>query len=324
MSSEPSQRVTTGVARERTRRHSVGPASPPTPVVVRNRRVVPKPGAATPPPPPPRPRLRDRIARMRARAGEGWTRAKAPLAKAARIALALLLALGSLALARVLERWARHAPELAIRTITIEGEDRLSEAEVLGAAGIALGDNVFARSETEVHDALLGHPWIAEATVARRLPGTFRITIRERVAAAILELEEPYLVSDEGAVFKTLEPGDPVDLPVITGIDRQRFFSERAFRTQILTSIVGLFAEWRALGMEPRESIGEVHVEADDALTLFVGDDGTEVRLGQGPYRGKIERLRRVLDELSSRHTRPLYVYLDNLRRPDRVTVRVR
>jgi hypothetical protein len=76
--------------------------------------------------------------------------------------------------------------------------------------------------------------------------------------------------------------------------------------------------------MEPRESIGEVHVEADDALTLFVGDDGTEVRLGAGPYRGKIERLRRVLDELGSRHTRPLYVYLDNLRRPDRVTVRVR
>jgi hypothetical protein len=48
------------------------------------------------------------------------------------------------------------------------------------------------------------------------------------------------------------------------------------------------------------------------------------VRLGQGPYRGKIERLRRVLDELGARHTRPLYVYLDNLRRPDRVTVRVR
>lgn len=293
--------------------------------IARNRRVVPKLGAA-PSEPPRRPRLRlaDRVARARARLKASWERAKPPLAKAARIALALLLALGSLALARVLERWARQAPELAIRTITVEGEQRLSEAEVLGAAGIALGDNVFAHSESDVHEALLGHPWIADAHVERRLPGTLRITIRERVAAAILELEEPYLVSDEGAVFKTLEPGDPVDLPVITGIDRSRFFGERAFRTQVLTSIVGLFAEWRALGMDPRESIGEVHVEADDALTLFVGDDGTEVRLGRGPYRGKIERFRRVLDELGARHTRPLYVYLDNLRRPDRVTVRVR
>ncbi len=293
--------------------------------IVRNRRVVPKPSAVpSTPPRAARLPLRERVRRLGSRLSAAWERAKKPLARAGRIALALLLALGSLALARVLERWARQAPELAIRTIEVGGEERLSEAEVLGAAGIATGDNVFAHSELEVHEALLGHPWIADARVERRLPGTFRITIRERVAAAILELEEPYLVSDEGAVFKTLEPGDPVDLPVITGIDRTRFFGERAFRTQILTSIVGLFAEWRALGMDPRESIGEVHVEPDDALTLFVGDDGTEVRLGQGPYRGKIERLRRVLDELGARHTRPLYVYLDNLRRPDRVTVRVR
>lgn len=292
--------------------------------VARNRRVVPKPGASVPPPAPPRPRLRERMASIRAGIAARWERAKGPLATLGRGVLALSLAIGSLALARVLERWARQAPELALRTISVDGEERLSEAEVLGAAGVSLGDNVFARSEAEVQEALLGHPWIGEAHVERRLPGTLRITIRERVPAAILELEEPYLISDEGAVFKTLEPGDPVDLPVITGIDRDRFFAERAFRTQVLTSIVGLLAEWRALGMDRREPIGEVHVEPDDALTLFVGDDGTEVRLGAGPYRGKIERLRRVMDELGSRHARPLYVYLDNLRRPDRVTVRVR
>ncbi len=300
------------------------PAASPRPVA-RNRRVVPKtPTSSVPPPAPKRRALRERLATLRAGASVRWERAKGPLAKLGRAVLALSLAIGSLALARVLERWARHAPELALRTITVDGEERLSEAEVLGAASVALGDNVFARSEGEIQEALLGHPWIGEARVERRLPGTLRITIRERIPAAILELEEPFLVSDEGAVFKTLEPGDPVDLPVITGIDRDRFFAERAFRTQILTSIVGLLAEWHALGMDRREPIGEVHVEPDDALTLFVGDDGTEVRLGAGPYRGKIERLRRVIDELGSRHARPLYVYLDNLRRPDRVTVRVR
>jgi cell division protein FtsQ len=238
--------------------------------------------------------------------------------------VALLLALGSLALARVLDRWARSAPEFAIRTLEVTGEERLGEAEVLASAELAVGDNVFARSEAEIAHDLLSHPWIADARVERRLPGTFRITIRERVPAAILSLDTPYLVSDDGAVFKTLEPGDPVDLPVITGVDRQRFFAERPYRTQLLTSIVGLLSEWRAGGMERREPIGEVHVENDEALTLFVGDDGTEVRLGAGPYRAKIERLRRVLDELGHQHARPLYVYLDNVRRPDRVTVRVR
>jgi cell division protein FtsQ len=274
--------------------------------------------------PPRRISLADRIAALRTRVHAAWERARRPLATAGRAALAILLAVGSLALARVLERWARHAPELSLRTIRVEGQARLSESEVLGAAGVALGDNVFDASESDITTALLEHPWIAEAHVERRLPGTLRITLRERVAALVILLEEPYLVSDEGDVFKTLEAGDPVDLPVVTGIDRARFFGERAFRTQVLASILGLLAEWDALGLGHRARIGEVHVEPDDALTLFVGDDGTEVRLGHGPYRANVERFRRVLDELASRSAEPLYVYLDNVRRPDRVTVRVR
>ncbi len=290
-----------------------------------NRRVVAKPGAPAPASTP-RGRVRwgERVAGARRRASVAFERARRPLALLARATVALALVLGSLALARVLDRYVRHAPEFAIATLEVEGESRLTEAEVTACAGIALGDNVFARSLDDVRAGLAAHPWIAEATATRRLPSTFQITIRERVPAAILSLETPYLVSDEGAVFKSLEPGDPVDLPVITGVSGERFFSERTYRTQLLTSIVGLLSEWQSAGMSRRELVDEVHVEPDESLTLFVGEDGTEVRLGVGPYRGKIERLRRVLDELATRRARPLYVYLDNVQRPDRVTVRVR
>ncbi len=300
-----------------------GPAERSSPA---NRRITPRPApvAEAPGPAAKRPRLAERMARERKRAEALFERARRPLAIAARLAFATTLALGSIALARVLDRYVRTAPEFAISTFEIEGESRLTEAEISACAGMALGDNVFARSIEEVRTDLSAHPWIADATVERRLPSTFRITIRERVPAAILSLETPYLVSDEGAVFKSLEPGDPVDLPVITGISGSRFFTERSYRTQLLTSIVGLLSEWQSAGMSRREPVGEVHVEPDESLTLFVGDDGTEVRLGVGPYRNKIERLRRVLDELASREARPLYVYLDNVQRPDRVTVRVR
>ena len=55
-----------------------------------------------------------------------------------------------------------------------------------------------------------------------------------------------------------------------------------------------------------------------------VGADATHVRLGQRPFRQKLRRLRRVLDRLQKRHDRAAYVYLDNRRRPDRVTVKLR
>ena len=120
------------------------------------------------------------------------------------------------------------------------------------------------------------------------------------------------------------EAGDPVDLPVVTGVDVTRFRSDRGYRTELLTSAIALLAEWQTATLARRDPIAEIHVEPDESLTLFIGDDGTEIRLGRGPYRAKLARLRRVLDELSRRQSRPLYVYLDNVRRPDRVTVRVR
>src|SRR5204863_5650980 len=105
-------------------------------------------------------------------------------------------------------------------------------------ARIALGQNVFDASPEEVRARLERHPWIAEAHVERRLPGTYRIEIRERRAIALLALGDVYLVAEDGAVFKRVEGDDPVDLPVITGVERDRFTSDRAFRTSILLEAV--------------------------------------------------------------------------------------
>jgi cell division protein FtsQ len=54
-----------------------------------------------------------------------------------------------------------------------------------------------------------------------------------------------------------------------------------------------------------------------------VGDDALYTRLGRGPFREKLARLRQVLDRLAQDHQKASYVYLDNVRHPDRVTVRL-
>lgn len=231
---------------------------------------------------------------------------------------------GSVALFRLIERHVRTSPAFAISEIEITGASRLSFTEISESAGLVIGHNVFDVSPTEARANLLSHPWIADARVTRRLPDRWFVELDERVPSAILMLDEAWLVSDEGAVFKRLEPGDPADFPVITGIERTRFTEDRAFRTRTLLAVIALLSDWRSAGLWRREPISEIHVESDDSLTLRVGEDGAEVRLGIGPYRAKLDRLRRVLDELRERDARPAYVHLDNVRRPDRVIVRVR
>lgn len=274
--------------------------------------------------PPLRERLRARIDTLRAAVASFFDKRRKGLLFLGRLALAAVLLQAGLVLYRATDRYVRNSPEFAITTLSIEGNERVAREGIEGAAGVALGDNVFARSPEEIEASLEAHPWIAEAHVRRRLPSTFEIQVRERTAVLLLALGATYLVDEDGTVFKALEGADPVDLPVITGVDEARFRSDRSYRTELLTSAIALSTEWTLAGLARRETIAEIHIEANEEITLFVGDDGTEVRLGRGPYRAKLSRFRRVMDELQRRQSRPLYVYLDNVRRPDRVTVRVR
>ncbi len=278
----------------------------------------------TPPPRPERPSRPPIARRVRGAVHALAARARGPALASLRVALALVAAASTVALYRVVDRWVRSAPEFALREIVVEGLERLDEEEIRAVADVHLGDNVFARSPEEIASALRGHPWVADVNVVRRLPGTLRLVVREHQAVATLLDGEPYLVSSEGIVIKPVEPGDPVDLPVITGVEHARFVSDLGFRTQLLATLVALVAEYHDMGLDRRGALAEIHVERGGELTLFVGDEATEVRLGAGPYRPKLERFVQVLDALRREEARASYVLLDNVRRPDRVTVRLR
>jgi cell division protein FtsQ len=272
----------------------------------------------------PRKPLRERLLGLRARARAGLERAQKPLLFTGKLALVAITVVGIGAVGQLGERHVRTSPAFAARTITVEGQERLSEEDILRAAGLELGQNVFEVPPEIAQARLLRHPWVAEAIVQRRLPGTFHVKVREHQASALIWLDRLYLVGEDATLFKSVEPGDPVDLPVVTGVDVKRFTSDRARRSSLLLEVVAVLHDYRAAGLFRREPIAEIHVEADDTLSLYVGDDATEVRLGHGPYRSKLRKLRTVLDRLEAREARPAYVYLDNVRRPDRVTVRLR
>jgi cell division protein FtsQ len=241
-----------------------------------------------------------------------------------RVAILVSVTACAVGMGRLLERYVRGAQAFATRSIDITGLSRLTRAEVLAAAELAVGKNVFEVSPEQARAKLEAHPWVDEVKVVRRLPGSYRIALRERQAIALLQLERLYLVSERGSVFKRLESDDPVDLPVITGVDVARFRTELAFRTNLLVSVVGLLQEYRDAGLSKREPIAEIHADGPRGFTLYVGRDAISVRLGARPFNKKLLRFREILDELSGDAARPAYVVLDNVRRPERVAVRLR
>lgn len=257
-------------------------------------------------------------------AADGRERAIRGLRIAAKLVTVVLFLVGFGAAGRLVERYVRTSPAFAIREVRVDGGTRLPREELLRIAGVVLGRNIFEMPPEDVRARLERHPWIADASVRRRLPGTLEVHVRERRAAAVLVVDRSYLVGEDATVFKSLETGDPSDLPVITLDSQERWLADRPAFGALLLDVVSLMHDYRRLGLESRGALAEIHVEADDGLSLYVGDDAMQVRLGHGDYESKLRRLRSLLDEMRRRDAHPAYVMLDHERRPDRVVVRLR
>lgn len=268
--------------------------------------------------------LRARVRVMRERMKLRWARAKHILLWGLRASAAVALIVAAIAGGRLVERHVRTSPAFATQTIEVTGFERLTEAQVLETSGLAVGQNAFALSVADATERLRNHPWIASAEVTRRLPGHFSVHIREHRPVALVALKHLYLLSEDGTLFRKLSPGDPVDLPVVTGIELDRLKDDPVYRSAILLEVVALMHEYRAAGLWRRAPIAEIRVGQDDSLSLYFGEDATLARLGRGPFQDKLRRLRRVLDRLDREKAEAAYVLLDNTRRPDRVTVRLR
>jgi cell division protein FtsQ len=210
-----------------------------------------------------------------------------------------------------------------IREIRFEGLARATPEELLEISPVQRGDHLLLCDTDVVAAALRRHPWVSSVEVRRDLPRDLRVNVVERRPAAIVDLGGLYLVDAKGEVFKRALPGDGLDLPVITGIAREAWVERREEVEPLLSAALTLLARWAERGLARREPVSEIHIDPDYGTTLFAGEDGLEVRLGQGDLPEKLERLDRVLSALAAEGRRAEVLHLDNRRRPDWVAVRL-
>jgi cell division protein FtsQ len=252
----------------------------------------------------------------------GERRARAALL--ARVALPPVLAVAAVAaLLAIGWRAAVDGDLLRIRELRFEGLSRVTPEELLEISPVRPGDHLLLSDLGAVEAALRRHPWIVAAEVRRALPPALVVRVSERRAAAMVDLGGLYLVDERAEIFKRAVPGDGLDLPVVTGIDREAWVERRAEVEPLLTAALALLARWAERGLERRAPISEIHVDPDYGTTLWAGHDGLEVRLGHGDLPEKLQRLERVLSAIDAEGQRAEVLHLDNRRRPDWVAVRL-
>lgn len=110
-------------------------------------------------------------------------------------------------------------PLLDVESVRVGGNGRTSEAEVLEAAGVAVGDPLAWFDTSDAARAVARLPWVDEARVERTWSGDVRIDVTERVAVATQALDDDWVLLDGSG--RVLEQGadQPAELPLVDGAD---------------------------------------------------------------------------------------------------------
>jgi cell division protein FtsQ len=235
--------------------------------------------------------------------GEGGATLGRALKRTSRIVGRAVLLLGVAAGCGWGGRWAiAHvvdSPQFQIRNIQLSPTPHLGQQELLRLAGVNLGDKLLGIDTDRVAARIATHPWVASVRASRRLPSSLVIEVTEKRAVAAVALSGLYLVDRTGHPFKRASMEEADGLPVLTGIERERYAQMREISEAAFREALAVLDEYRS--KDNRPAVSEVNIDPGFGFSLFLFQGGAEIRLGRGDSSKKLAQLDQIFDAVLAR-----------------------
>lgn len=208
-----------------------------------------------------------------------------------------------------------------IQKIDILGCKVTSQEEIREIGGFTFGTSLFGIRPKEVEDLLKSHVWIREAKLERKWPNKLFVRVWEHVPTAMITKGEPgqeklYYVNKRGICFSSVQAGEDIDFPVITGL--QGFHEEE--RKKILDEALYFL---KLAGMNnpnlPAQLVSEINIDEKEGLVIYLVDHPFPIYFGREDVKKKYRQLRKVLEILYKKQknqtkiTQVKYIRLDYL-----------
>jgi len=205
-------------------------------------------------------------------------------------------AVGLLAVVGAWTAWQRvfASDRLRVGRLEVRGSHFLSEGEVRGLLGPAVGENILGLDIEALKARLRASPWVADASVTRTLPDTVRVEIRERLPLALAELDRLYLMDGDGGLIDIYGPKTGAfDLPIVRGL----VGVEEASRRERARRAGALLSDLAELGSE----VSEVYVLPSGDLRVVLRGPGEVLLFGEPPYRERLVTFLSLRKDLAER-----------------------
>jgi len=212
-----------------------------------------------------------------------------------------------------------NSDHFKIQTISVQGNERLSDQDVITLSDIRQGVSTFDLDLESIGEKIAESDWIHSARIMRKLPQEIVVDITEREACFIINLEYLYYVDCDGEIFKVLRGGDTLDYPLVTGMDRQQLLETPEESQQRLRQIAQML-----IGLQPRKvfnatDVSQIDINPKEGFVLYSDPFGVPIHVGNENFEEKIDRLERIYTDIKKRL--PVLEYID-LNVPDKVIVK--
>ncbi|MGI9384968.1 MAG: cell division protein FtsQ/DivIB [Methyloligellaceae bacterium] len=105
-----------------------------------------------------------------------------------------------------------------VQRLTIEGQRRASDRELVRALGVGPGVSILSYDTGAAQKRLEQLPWVRHAKIMRLLPSTLHVVIDEREPFAVWQIKgQMRLIDSDGAVVSPLAGSEYARLPLVVG-----------------------------------------------------------------------------------------------------------
>lgn len=228
------------------------------------------------------------------------------------VSFVIMLSFAAGAIVLLAGHFIRDIRLLPVREIVFHGNNHLSDGDMMQISGIKAGEDLLMLFPRTVSEKLMISPWIKSASIRKDFPDRVLINISEATPFAILDNDgQTFLIDEKGRMLEEMK-NDPVPfLPVIySGAHR----NHDNFREAL--NLAKIIKDKKIATERSRVEI-LANVKTPEDITLII--DKVVVKIGNGDYEQKLDRLFTIEEEIKKRALAVDYV---DLRFANRVVVK--
>lgn len=213
--------------------------------------------------------------------------------------------------------WFVRSDYFSVQALIVEGNDRLSDNEIVLQTGVCEGQNIWDVDVSRLEGNLEESHLIKEVFVQKYLPDTIVFRITEYLPLALAAGEGRFIeINENGAVMGLPTSIAGKGLPIITGLS----FKDVSRGELVEGKGTNLALSWAAaIRKEERVNLTEIRLNEDQQAVL-VTDDGFEILMGpqEDLLQVKLDIVIPIIEDLRESDIQALFV---DMRVPEKPVV---